>query len=172
LRAAGNYGYCLVQEVIDVRLMRTKLSFLLIAATLLAAGLTSAAMAAEHQPGQPACYGACPTLTRFSLSSRVVVYGREPFEVFRVTVRPGVADVPEFPRGTVAVKFGPLTLCMIRLARAQGFCSPSSHALPPRGRPYQIYASYSGNAKFSASTSRPQFLKVVRPGDIAGQSPA
>jgi hypothetical protein len=83
-------------------------------------------------------------------------------------VRPGLADFPEFPRGTVAVKFGQLTLCMIRLVRAQGSCSPSSRALPPRGRPYWIDASYSGNAKFSASTSRPQFLEVVRRGDILG----
>jgi hypothetical protein len=145
-----------------VHLMRTKLSFLLIAAALLAAGLTSAAMAAEHQPSQPACYGACPTLTRFSLSSRIVVYGRERFEVFRVTVRPRTADVPESPRGIVRVKFQKLTLCTIRLVRGQGSCSPSSRALPPRQDRYWIDASYRGNARFSASTSRPGFLTVIR----------
>jgi hypothetical protein len=145
-----------------VHLMRTRLSFLLIAAVLLAAGLTSAAVAAEHQPSQPACYGVCPTLTRFSLSPRIVVYGRERFVVFRVTVRPRADDVPGFPRGIVRVRFRKRTLCTIRLVRARGRCSPSSRALPPRRRRYWIYASYRGNARFSASTSRPRFLKVVR----------
>lgn len=145
-----------------MRLMRNRLSFLIICAALLAAGLTSVAMAADKQPGQPACYGTCPTLTHFSLSSRIVVYGRERLEVFRVTVRPEVADVPEIPGGTVVVKFGHLTLCAISLVRAQGSCSPSSRALPPRAHRYRIYASYDGNAKFSASTSGLQFLKVVR----------
>jgi hypothetical protein len=144
-----------------VHLMRTKLSFAIIAAALLAAGLTSAAIAAEHQPSQPACYGACPTLTQFSLSSHIVVYGREGSEVFRVTVRPRVADIPAFPRGTVAVQFRHLTLCMIRLVRGHGKCSPSSRALSPQRRPYWIEAYYNGDAKFSASGSHPRFLKVV-----------
>jgi hypothetical protein len=145
-----------------VHLMRTKLSFLLIAAALLAAGLTSAAMAAEHQPSQPSCYGACPTLTRFTLSLPIVVYGREQSEVFRVAVRPEASDVPGFPRGTVAVKSGPLTLCVIRLVRAQGSCSPSSRALPPQAHLYSVQAFYGGNARFSASTSRPWLLRVLR----------
>jgi hypothetical protein len=146
-----------------VHLMRTKLSFLLIAAALLAAGLTSAAMAAEHQPSQPSCYGACPTLTRFSLSLPIVVYGHEQSEVFRVTVRPESSDVPGFPRGTVAVRSGQLTLCVIRLVHAQGSCSPSSRALPPQAHPYSVLSFYSGNARFSASTSRSWFLQVVPP---------
>jgi hypothetical protein len=144
--------------------MRTKLSFLLIGAAVLVAGLTSVAMATEHQPSQSPCYGACPTLTQFSLSSRTLVYGRDQSEVFGVTVRPGVADVPEFPSGTVAVKeAGQSTLCTITLVGAQGSCSASLSALPPQGTPYWIQASYSGDAKFSASTSAPQSLNVVRP---------
>jgi hypothetical protein len=145
-----------------VHFMHTKLSFALIAAALLVAGVTSAAIAAEHQPGQPACYGACPTLTRFSLSSPVVVYGSEGSEVFRVTVRPGIADIAEFPRGTVTVRSRRHTLCRIRLAGGTGKCSTSPHALSPRRSPYWIHAYYNGNAKFSTSRSRPKRLKVVR----------
>ncbi len=148
-----------------MRLIRTKLSFLIICAAILAAGLTSVAMAADQQPAQPGCYGTCPTLSRFWLSTRNVVYGHEQLEVFRVTVRPEVADVPEIPGGTVVVKLGHVTLCTIRLVRAQGRCSPSSRALAPRAHRYRVYASYNGNAKFSASTSGLQYLRVVRPRD-------
>jgi hypothetical protein len=150
--------------MIHVHLMRTKLPFILIGAALLLAGLTSFAMASQPQGDQSSCYGSCPTLTQFSLSSRTVVYGGEGSEVFHATVRLKVAGAPGFPGGIVTVKqaLGPLTLCTIRLVRGQGSCSPSSGELPPRGAPYWIHASYNGDATLSASTSQPpQSLTVV-----------
>ena len=152
--------------MIHVHLLRAKLPVLLIGAALLAAGVTSVAMATEHQPSRPACYGRCPTLTQFSLSSRTVIYGREESEVFRATVRAGVSDDPGFLPGTVTVRqaLGRLTLCTIKLVRGQGSCSPSSRALPPRGNPYWIHAVYNGDGSLSSSTSQPpQSLKVVSP---------
>jgi hypothetical protein len=150
--------------MIDVRLLRTKLSFILIAAALLVAGLTSVAMATGRQPSQPACYGACPTRTQFTLSARTLLYRHERVEVFHVTVVRGDTDVPELPTGTVAVRqaVGTLTLCTITLVRAQGSCSPAPRLLPSRGYPYWLHATYTGDTKFGVSTSwPPQALRIT-----------
>jgi hypothetical protein len=150
--------------MIDVHLMRTKLSFLLIAAALLVAGLTSVAMATGRQPSTPVCYGTCPTLTQFTLSARTLLYRHERVEVFHVTVRRVDTDVPELPTGTVAVRqaVGTLTLCTITLVRAQGSCSPAPRLLPSRSYPYWLHATYTGDAKFGVSTSwPPQALRIM-----------
>jgi hypothetical protein len=142
--------------------LRTKLSFALIGAALLAAGVTSAAVAAGHQPDPPVCYSVCPSATGLSVSLRTVRYGREYRAVFQASVRPRVGGVRGLPRGVVNVRFGRTALCAITLDNGQGSCSLSSRALRPRLRPYLINAAYNGNRVFSGSRSGRHYLKVIR----------
>lgn len=143
-----------------MRFIRTRLFFPLIAGVLLVAGVTSAAMAAQPQARGRACYSVCASRTFLSLSSHVVVYGRENRVRFRVLVRPRINGVG-FARGTVTVKSGGNTLCTFRLTRGVGSCSPRRRALQPRRRPYSIQAVYGGSHTLGRSRSGVQFLKVI-----------
>src|SRR6266852_9309665 len=78
--------------------IRTKLFFSLIGATALAAGVTTVAVAAEHQAKAPSCYGGCPTETTLSVSRHLLIDGREEREVFSVTVSPEGSGIGKFPK--------------------------------------------------------------------------
>lgn len=143
-----------------VNFIRTKLFFSLIGASLLAAGVTTVAVAAEHQSKAPSCYGGCPTETTLRLSTHLVIDGREGREVFTVTVSPE-GSVGKFPKGTVDVVAGKRVLCTIKLFRGTGSCSLSSTELPPRRKPYLISADYLGKGTFHSSKSRKEFLLVL-----------
>ena len=142
-----------------MRIVRTKLFFSLIAGALLAAGVTSVAMAAQPQARGRACYSTCSTRTSLSVRPNIVHYGRENRARFSVAVRPSISGIG-FARGTVAMKAGSITLCTIRLSRGTGSCSPGRRALRPQRRPYLIQAFYGGSKVFSHSKSQKQILWV------------
>ena len=143
-----------------MRFIRTRLFLSLIVGALLAAGVTSAAVAAQHQAQRRQCYSVCPTRTSMLLSTHVVVYGHENRVRFFVAVRPGIMGIGAV-RGTVAVRTGGMTLCTVRLVRGAGRCSPGRRALQPRRRPYFIQAFYGGSQHLRSLRSNTHPLKVI-----------
>jgi hypothetical protein len=141
--------------------IRTKLFFSLIGAACLAAGVTTVAVAAEHQPKAPSCYGGCPTETTLALSTHLVIYGHEGRVVFFAAVSPRSGAIGRNPKGTVNIVTGGRILCTIKLARGTGSCELSRAELRPKRLPYLIRADYLGNGTFHASKSREQFLRVL-----------
>ena len=143
-----------------MRFIRTRLVLSLIAGALLAAGVTSAAVAAQHQAQRRQCYSVCSTRTSLALSTHVVVYGHENRVRFFVAVRPGIHSLGSV-RGTVAVRTRGMTLCTVRLFRGTGSCSPGRRALQPQRRPYFIQAFYGGSRTFGQSRSNVRPLRVI-----------
>lgn len=143
-----------------MRFMRTRLFLSLIVGALLAAGVTSAAVAAQHQAQRRQCYSVCSTRTSMALSTHVVVYGHENRVRFFVAVRPGILGIGAV-RGRVIVRTAGVTLCTVRLVRGAGRCSPGRRALQPRRRPYNVQAFYEGSKTFGRSRSNPRSLKVI-----------
>ena len=74
-----------------MRFIRTRLFLSLIVGALLAAGVTSAAVAAQHQAQRRQCYSVCATRTSMVLSTHLVAYGHENRVRFSVAVRPGIS---------------------------------------------------------------------------------
>jgi hypothetical protein len=143
-----------------MRFIRTRLFLSLIVGALLAGGVTSAAMAAQHQAHRRQCYSVCPTRTSLVLSTHVVVYGHENRVRFFVAVRSGILGIRSV-RGTVAVRTRGVTLCTVRIFRGTGSCSPGRRALRPQRRPYRIQAFYGGSSTFGPSRSNVQPLRVI-----------
>ena len=143
-----------------MRFIRTRLFLSLIVGALLAAGVTSAAVAAQHQAQRRQCYSVCPSRTSMVLSTHVVFYGHENRVRFFVAVRPQILGIG-FARGTVAVRTRGMTLCTVRLFRGAGSCSPRRRALDPQRRPYFIQAFYGGSHTFGRSRSNIHPLKVI-----------
>ena len=143
-----------------MRFIRTRLFLSVIVGALLAAGVTSAAVAAQHQAQRRQCYSVCPTRTSLVLSTHVVVYGHENRVRFFVAVRPGFLGIGSV-RGAVAVRTRGITLCTVRLFRGTGSCSPGRRALQPQRRPYFIQAFYGGSRTFGRSSSNIHPLKVI-----------
>jgi hypothetical protein len=98
-----------------------------------------------------------PSATALSLSQPVVAYGNEQVVAFQVIVAGGAPGA--VPTGDVAVQSGGRTVCMIRLFRGFGSCSPGPRDLP-RGR-NTIVARYGGDANFAPSTSGLALLLVL-----------
>lgn len=98
-----------------------------------------------------------PSATGLSLSWLVVPYGGEEAVDFQVVVGGGASGT--VPTGDVAVQSGGRTLCMIRLSRGMGSCSPSPRALPSGWN--AIMARYRGDASFASSTSGLATLLVL-----------
>jgi len=145
-----------------MKFIRTKLLVALLGAGIMAAGVTSIALAAQHQNRARGCYGVCGTRTSLSLSRHLVFYGEEQFEVFHVRVSPVVMGAAGVPKGTVKVQEMGRTLCTIKLVRGVGSCALNRRELRPKRRPYHIDAVYLGHGTFGRSVSPEQLLVVVR----------
>jgi uncharacterized protein YjdB len=93
-----------------------------------------------------------PTTTTLTLSTPVVVFGREQAEHLTVQVTP---DGSGTPSGTATItadsSTGPATVCTITLAGGTGSCTLTARQLPPGI--YQLTASYGGDVAFTGSTS-------------------
>jgi hypothetical protein len=96
-----------------------------------------------------------PTSTALSLSSAKVTYGHEQSERLSVTVRARYSGIPA---GTVAVKAGAATVCVIHLRAGKGSCALTATKLRP-GR-YHLIAAYAGSAGFLGSTAAAETLTV------------
>jgi Bacterial Ig-like domain (group 3) len=136
-----------------MRITQPRIGVALVAAALVATGVSSMAVAAQSRPAQSECYGVClgtrlsgVTLTQFTT---VVPFGRENLQIFHVLVRalPGART----PTGTVAIKSGATIVCTAVLSNGRGSCSPSPRALPPGFR--SVRAFYSGDGTFAPSMS-------------------
>lgn len=64
------------------------------------------------------------------------------------------------PGGTVTVKAGGTTVCVIKLAAAKGSCRLAARALKPGS--YRLTARYGGDASYAAATSTARLLRVTR----------
>lgn len=144
-----------------MRMPVIRLLYVLVGAALVAGVLASAFDRPEAKlAAAESCYGPCPSLTALSLSTSTVTFGSEQAVDFRVIVGSG-APGALVPTGDVAVQAGLRTLCVIRLFRGLGSCSPASTALPPGT--HQILARYAGDPNFASSTSSLQALTVLSP---------
>jgi hypothetical protein len=95
--------------------------------------------------------------TSLALSAAKVIYGREQAERLKVSVSPQYSGTPT---GTVTVRSGATTVCLIRLASEVGSCRLSRRELQV-GR-HELVASYSGNGNFAGSSSARRKLVVSR----------
>lgn len=139
-----------------------RIGFALVGSALLAAGVTSMAIAAQnHETAAPRCYSTCPSKTGLAVSAHTITFGSENTEVFTVKVRSKIRHVPGTPTGTVTVMYRSTTLCTMVLVNGTGTCSPSATALAPRRKRYPIRAFYSGDASFTGSHARRQPVTVV-----------
>jgi hypothetical protein len=142
-----------------MRIMQPRIGFLLVTAALLAAGVSSMAVAAQNQAPETLCYSTCGgTSAWLTQAWKLVSYGSEQIQIYHVTVSSHVPGLGQAPTGTVTVKSGSTTLCTIVLSAGRGSCLPSPDALPPGF--YGIRGYYSGDATFSASVSNIRMLQV------------
>lgn len=98
-----------------------------------------------------------PTSTALSLSSAKVTYGHEQSERLSVTVRARYSGVPA---GTVTVKAGDATICVIHVKAGRGSCGLTANKL--RAGTYHVLAAYGGSAGFLGSASAAKTLTVRR----------
>ena len=96
-----------------------------------------------------------PTSTALSLSSAKITYGHEQSERLSVTVRARYSGIPA---GTVAVKAGAATICVIHLKAGRGSCALTARKL--RAGTYHLVAAYVGSAGFLRSTAPAKTLTV------------
>jgi Bacterial Ig-like domain (group 3) len=143
-----------------MRLRVNRLVYVLLGAALAASLLVSVLVRPEPRlAASEDCYGLCPSVTVLSLSSSTVTYGKERVEKFSVKVSAG-APGTGVPTGWVVVESRSEFLCVVRLYRGKGSCSPADWALWPGS--YKIAAYYSGDANFKPSSSGKQTLTVRR----------
>ena len=95
--------------------------------------------------------------TALSLSAARVTYGREQAERLAVTVTPQYGGTPG---GTVTVKSGTTTVCVITLASGKGSCTLTASKL--RTGTYTLVAAYPGSSDFTSSASARKTPTVVR----------
>jgi hypothetical protein len=98
-----------------------------------------------------------PTATTESLSASTVTYGREQAERVSVAV---TAKTGGPPAGTVTVKAGSGTLCVITLGSGAGSCKLTARMLQPGT--YRVTAAYPGSPDFTNSVSPAKTLTVVK----------
>jgi hypothetical protein len=139
--------------------MQPRIGILLASTALLAAGVSSMAVAAQNPTAQPECYSICSSDARLTQEWTSVAEGREEFQVFHVRVSPAVLGLEQAPTGTVEIKSGSTILCAIVLSDGRGSCSPSPNALPAGFHSVRGY--YSGDAAFSASVSNDKTFEVT-----------
>ena len=108
-------------------------------------------------PSAPVVPTKSTSSTALSLSLSSLVFGHEQLEVFTVAVQTG-AGSPTGPTGTVAVRSGTTTLCIIKLPMARLTCSPAAKALAVGS--HAIVAVYVGDANFNGSASPGKVLVV------------
>jgi Bacterial Ig-like domain (group 3) len=96
-----------------------------------------------------------PTSTRLALSAASVPYGHEQSEKISVTVAPRYGGTPP---GTVRVRAGHVTVCLITLASGAGSCRLTARRLH-RGS-YRLTAAYEGGPGFLGSVSAVRTLTV------------
>jgi hypothetical protein len=96
-----------------------------------------------------------PTSTALSLSSAKVTYGHEQSERLSVTVRARYSGIPG---GTVAIKAGAATICVIHLKAGRGSCALTATKL--RVGTYHLIAAYAGSAGYLGSTAASRTLQV------------
>jgi len=97
------------------------------------------------------------TSTVLTLSAATARAGHEQTEKISVQVRPRASGVPD---GTVTVKAGNTTVCVITLAGGKGACALRATQLRPGS--YQLTAGYGGDAVYSGSASAARKLTVTR----------
>jgi len=95
------------------------------------------------------------TKTRLALSKPSVTFGQEQAEHVSVSVAPQFGGTPA---GTVTVKAGTRTVCVIALKSGKGSCALTAKELKPGT--YQLTASYPGKGGFTSSTSSPKTLRI------------
>jgi hypothetical protein len=142
-----------------MQIMRPRIGFAIVSATLVAMGATGTMFAAQAQAQSPTCYSTCPPQVDLKETFHVLHVGAEEIEVFSVRVGPGVIGADNTPTGTVAIEAGSTVLCTIILFRGRGSCSPGADALPAGH--YEVVANYSGDSSFSPAQSRPRQLEVI-----------
>jgi hypothetical protein len=98
-----------------------------------------------------------PTSTALSLSSGTVSYGHEQSERLSVTVRARFSGVPA---GSVAIRAGAATICVIHETAGGGSCALTAKRLRPGT--YRLIAAYAGGAGFLGSTATARTLTVRR----------
>jgi hypothetical protein len=98
------------------------------------------------------------TSTELSLSRSEISSSREWTERFSVRVSPDARRSGQ-PSGSVTVETHGQILCRIHLSHGQGECT-LSHQLRPGS--YEVVAQYSGDGRFSPSTSGQEHLTVRR----------
>jgi hypothetical protein len=97
------------------------------------------------------------TTTAVTLARTKVTYGDESAARVSVAVRPRYSGTPS---GSVTVKAGTITICVIRLRSARGTCSPPAARLSAKSA--RLIATYSGSADFGASSSTAKTLAVAK----------
>jgi hypothetical protein len=99
-----------------------------------------------------------PTSTSLRLSSAKATYGRERSERLTVAVSPRHGWTPA---GTVTVKAGSVTVCVITLTSSPaGSCTLSAKKLKPGT--YHLIARFPGGLGFAGSASASKTLTVVK----------
>jgi hypothetical protein len=98
-----------------------------------------------------------PTSTTLTLSASGVIYGDEQGEMISVTVSAGSAGTPG---GTVTIRSGTASVCVITLASGTGNCSLTARKLGAGTR--QLVATYGGGIGFGGSASATEALTVAK----------
>ena len=96
------------------------------------------------------------TKTSLALSAAKVTYGRERSERLTVTVAPRYAGSAS---GTVTIKSGRKSVCLIRLSSGRGSCTLTARQLKPAT--YRLIASWPASRDFDASASAAKTLTVA-----------
>jgi hypothetical protein len=96
--------------------------------------------------------------TTLRLSAATVTYGKEQSERLSVAV---AAQYAGRPAGSVTVRSGDATVCVIALVAGKGSCALSARSLAVGA--HALVVVYPGSADFTGSTSAPTTLTVVRP---------
>ena len=92
-----------------------------------------------------------------TLSAAKVTYGHEGSEHLSVQVTPRYSGAPG---GTVKVKSGSSTVCVITLKSGKGSCGLTAKKL--KAGTYHLVASYGGNADFTGGNSGAKTLTVAK----------
>jgi hypothetical protein len=90
-------------------------------------------------------------------SAAKVTYGHEESERLSVKLSPQYSGTPA---GTVAIKAGRTTVCVIKLRSGKGTCTLSAKELP--AGTYHLLALYAGNSDLARSASPAKTVKVVK----------
>jgi hypothetical protein len=112
---------------------------------------------ASQSPATAITVTPAPSHTSLTLSSGRVTYQHERHEQLTVTVKLAYGHVPA---GTVAVKAGRVTLCVITLRGGRGSCRLRNRQLKPGT--YRIRAIYRGSPSAKPSDSASKTLKIAR----------